>query len=534
MPMLRSRLSTLFGATAVPLAAYAVCTCGFGDGMFTLTTIGVDGDMSDWDPVFADVDNSVCDGPSGGAADRDAPIQSTGRDLTHFAFTWDDDNIYLFTERVGSSSNVQSFAYYADTDNDALMETGEPVIGVSWRGSNRNVDVFVFSYVASAPGGDPMVDAGGFGDGYTLPGSFAGVPAGGNPNRSGAWGSADGRQMEFPVTWSELGVAAGSPFTFHVSSSNASLGSSSFTAQIDDNLSGCGGGLGSTAARGVTLTPDQSLASLAGQTAVAVHTLTNLSNATDYFDFAVTPSGDFTPTVSFYEDTDGSGTLTAADTLLTDTDGDGYPNTGVIAPGTAVTILAAFAVPATAAVGESAAIAITAASDYQPLATATATDTITVTPAPSLLVTKEFATISDPVNLGSGPKPIPGSTIEYTITVTNQGPGTVDMDTFELTDAIPGDSCLLVTDIAGAGPVRFDDGSPGSGLSYTFTSLGSTTDDLEFSADGGANYGYTPVANASGCDPAVTHLRIAPGGPFAADTGGGSPAATFAFRVLID
>ena len=108
------------------------------------------------------------------------------------------------------------------------------------------------------------------------------------------------------------------------------------------------------------------------------------------------------------------------------------------------------------------------------------------------------------------------------------------MDTFELTDAIPNDSCLLVADIAGNGPVRFDDGSPGSGLSYSFQSLGSATDDLEFSADGGSSYGYTPIPDASGCDPAVTHLRIMPKGPFAADAGTGSPQATFAFRIRID
>lgn len=73
----------------------------------------------------------MCDGPAGGLIDRDAPVQSTGRDITHFAYTWDATNIYLFTERVGSSNNTQSFVYYADIDNDGLMETGEPVIGVT-------------------------------------------------------------------------------------------------------------------------------------------------------------------------------------------------------------------------------------------------------------------------------------------------------------------------------------------------------------------------------------------------------------------
>jgi hypothetical protein len=119
-----ARLATTFLASLAPIGAWAVCTCGFGDGLFTQTTITLDGNMGDWAVVHADTDNNVCDGPANGLVDRDAPVQSTGRDLTHFAFTWDQNNIYLFTERFGSASNTQSFVYYADIDNDGLMETG--------------------------------------------------------------------------------------------------------------------------------------------------------------------------------------------------------------------------------------------------------------------------------------------------------------------------------------------------------------------------------------------------------------------------
>jgi hypothetical protein len=95
---------------------------------------------------------------------------------------------------------------------------------------------------------------------------------------------------------------------------------------------------------------------------------------------------------------------------------------------------------------------------------------------------------------------------------------------------------MIVQDIggAGSGPVDFQDGSPSSGLSYSFISLGSTTDDLEFSSDGGLTYNYTPTADASGCDPLVTHVRVSPTGTFAADTGSGSPEAVFSFHVLVD
>ena len=343
----RSRIAAALLVMAAPAAVWAVCSCGFGDGRFTLVSINVNGNMNDWVPVHADLDNNVCDGPANGSADRDAPVQSTGRDLTHFAFTWDANNIYLFTERSGSVSNTQSFVYYADIDNDALMETGEPVIGVTWQGSNRNVNVYTFTYVAQAPGGDPMVDGGGYGDGYTLPGSFAGVPSSGNPNRSGNWGSSSGLQMEFRVTWSELGVAPGSPFTFHVASSNASLGSSSFAAQIDDNLSGCGGGLGSTAFAGVRFVPDRALVAFPEQTAIGSHTLTNDGNAPDSLELSSVSGGTFAPSsIRYYLDVDADGALSAPDVLLTDTDGDGSPDTGVIAAGASIEVLVAYDVPA--------------------------------------------------------------------------------------------------------------------------------------------------------------------------------------------
>ncbi len=533
---LASRLGVLVLTAAIPVAAWAACTCGFGDGLFTLTTINVDGDISDWAAVHADLDNNVCDGPSGGIPDLDAPVQSTGRDLTHFAFTWDSTNVYLFTERFGSSNNNQSFVYYADTDNDGLMETGEPVIGVSWKGNNRQVSVYIFTYVADAPGGDPMLDGGGKGDGYVLPGSFAGVPPGGNPNRSGTWGSADGTQMEFYITWAELGLMPGDAFSFHVASSNASLNANNFAANIDDNLSGCGGGLGSTSFGGVTFTPDRALIGFATQTVVGVHILTNTGNVLDFYEFTSIVSGDFTPTISYYEDVDGSGTITAGDVLLTDTDGDSDPNTRILALSESISILIAYDVPAGVGLADTATVTTTAASDFQPLVTAFVIDTIDILLPPELLVTKVVSTAEDPINMTSNPKAIPGSEVLYTLTVSNQGAGAVDNDAVVITDAIPANSCMRVTDLGGggSGPVLFQDGSPSSTLTYSFVSLGSATDDLEFSSDGGAMYTYTPTPDGLGCDIAVTHIRVNPKGTFAADTGSGAPEFELTFRVLVN
>jgi len=68
---------------------------------------------------------------------------------------------------------------------------------------------------------------------------------------------------------------------------------------------------------------------------------------------------------------------------------------------------------------------------------------------------------------------------------------------------------LFVQDVGGAGsvPVAFTNGTPTSALTYTFCGLGNGADDVEFSNNGGTTWTHTPVANASGCDPAVTHIH---------------------------
>ncbi|MHC4428798.1 MAG: hypothetical protein ACYS0D_09410, partial [Planctomycetota bacterium] len=505
----------------------------------THSGIAVDGNLADWAPVQGDPDNNICDGPSGGIPDRDSPVQSTGRDITHFAFTWDDNNVYLFTERVGSASNIQRFVYYADTDNDGLMETGEPVIGANWQGSNRLVEVYLFQYVSAAAGGDPMADGMGFADGYTLPGSFQNVPAQNSPVRSGTWGSTDGRQMEFYVTWAELGLAAGSAFSFHVSSSNSWFGAAQYPSKIDDNLGGCGGGPGSTQFAAVSFVPDVNLSGRRGQVVVAAHAVTNLGNSVDTFDLSSVISGDHTPTVTYWADNDSSGTLTAGDTVLLDTDADSVPDTGSLAATTVFDLLIAYQIGSVSPSDPNgvATIVTTATSSFNLLVSDSVTDTVTVIVSPELVVLKSVATLSDPVNGPVDPKAIPGSTVVYTILVTNQGGGApVDTDTVVIIDPVPADTDLFVGDVGspGSGPVAFVDGVPTSNLTYTFTSLGSATDDVDFSNDGGATFTYTPVPDADGFDPAVTHMRINPKGQLPPATLAGSPSFSVSFRVRVD
>jgi uncharacterized repeat protein (TIGR01451 family) len=151
----------------------------------------------------------------------------------------------------------------------------------------------------------------------------------------------------------------------------------------------------------------------------------------------------------------------------------------------------------------------------------------------NLVIVKSASTLSDPINGGTNPKSIPGSFKLYTVTVTNQGLGASDNNTVRLSDPIPAQTELVVTNWSGSGPVLFTQGVPTSGLTYTFTSLGSGADSLEFSNDGGTTWTYTPTANGNGTDPAVTNVRLSPTGAFAAKSGPTAPSFTIQFRVRV-
>jgi uncharacterized repeat protein (TIGR01451 family) len=157
---------------------------------------------------------------------------------------------------------------------------------------------------------------------------------------------------------------------------------------------------------------------------------------------------------------------------------------------------------------------------------------------PSLLVLKSAQAFSDPINGTSSPSAIPGSFVTYTIMVTNTGAGAVDTGTTVITDPIPANTELFVGDIDGAGPasgpVLFTNGTTASGLSYAFTSLASTTDNLAFSGNNGADYNKNNTApDSNECDPTVTNLKIPLSGIFNGSDGTNHPTFNIKFRVRI-
>lgn len=271
---------------------------------------------------------------------------------------------------------------------------------------------------------------------------------------------------------------------------------------------------------------------------VGAHTVTNDGNSDDIFDLASVISGDHTPAVSYYRDADASGDLSAGDFLLSDTDADLFPDTGLVAVGQTVEILVIYQIGFVSGFDPMgiATIVTTATSSVDTLVSQAVTDTVEVILAADLILVKNAAILTDPVNGASNPKAIPGAVASYTITVNNQGGRPADLDSTVISDTIPSDSSLMVSDIggAGSGPLIFSDGSPTSGLSYTFGSLASTTDDLEFSSDGGATFVYTPTPDGNGVDASVTDIRINPKGVFLPSSGAGNPGFNIVFRVRVD
>jgi uncharacterized repeat protein (TIGR01451 family) len=132
-----------------------------------------------------------------------------------------------------------------------------------------------------------------------------------------------------------------------------------------------------------------------------------------------------------------------------------------------------------------------------------------------LKIAKSSVAYSDPLNNGTNPKLIPGGYVYYTVTVENPGGVAVTGGSIVITDPTPASLSLFVGDLPGTtGPLLFSAGS--SGTTYSFAGLASTTDDVEFSNNGGTTWTYVPTPNAAGVDPAVTHIRIRPKGTMAA------------------
>lgn len=526
----RGAFLSLFAGTCIllvlPSVSSAACVCGGGDGIPLVFSpgapISIDGDVADWGTtsqagtVLNDEDNNVCDGPSGGLTDRDSP--GAGRDIVQFSFTYDDTWLYFYTERTGSSSNTQTFLYYADVDLDGFQEDGEPVIVAEWKGNTRQVLVYIAGYdPVDAVNGDATTDSSGYGDGYSLPGSIKNISSA-IGSYSGTFGAADGLKMEFGIQWTDLGFTGPTGHTIHVASTNANKNASSLGSQIDDNLGGCGGGAGTVQFADLSFSGAYSLQGAPAGTVYGVHRLVNLGNAYDSFAFATTVSGSHTPSVALYTD-DGDAVFDTGDAPIAGTVG--------LASGASVDVIIVYGI-SPVALG-TAAVTTTAISLFSLTQAFTISDPVTDTvevAAPDLLIIKSVTGVADTRAFNSAnPKAIPGASVTYAIQVTNVGNGATGTDSVVVTDAVPPGGEMYVGD-GSSSPVTWS--GAGSGLSYSFAGLGDAADDIAFTSESGPSpaFTYTPAGDADGFDGAVTGFRISPAGAL-------DPSASFTLNLRV-
>lgn len=322
----------------------------------TLTTISVDGQFADWQRVMANHAQVTWDGDGSsfgrtcvGAVDRDCAIGSTGRDIYRFAWTYDDDALYLFTERVDEGNNAhQYFYFFMDLDADAIMGPADKVLRASWS-PNNPVETVLFEYVPADPAGDPMVSAAGWADGYAMPGALSDAVS---------WTASQpgqgGLSFEIGVPWTALGVPARTPIKFHVAAANSATGFS----DAEDNCGGPDGRLGTFGFFGVEVRPDHVGGSLSpGETRYA-HEVVNTGNDEDTFRLwtdssralrtalYADPDGDGVGDVLLAVDADGDGRYDGpGDSVSSDSDGDGWPDTGALAGGAVFPVVVHLTVP---------------------------------------------------------------------------------------------------------------------------------------------------------------------------------------------
>ncbi len=107
----------------------------------------------------------------------------------------------------------------------------------------------------------------------------------------------------------------------------------------------------------------------------------------------------------------------------------------------------------------------------------------------SLEVSKTSAVISDPVNGAVNPKAIPGATVRYTITVTNNGGD--DADNVEMVDDIPANTTFVAGTLY-LGAVQLTDGTAGDDEGdYNLTNVGAVTVAVVTVAQGGGSITVT-------------------------------------------
>ncbi len=286
---------------------------GEGSSKIVLRDITIDGNMSDWDAVLSSANNVIADGISGST---DLDVQQVGnsaRDLTKFAYTWNETYFFTYFRRISGPPSTPALLVYFDLNDDGYLNSTDKLARITWNGNSQQYDLFISRYV---PVGSADIITG---DGVDEPGTFTDEQTieqhiqGGNPDRI---------DVEVRIPWQKLNVTPGSPIKLHISSAEGS--GINLPSQIEDNM-----GNFSTRISDIDIVPDNSGQAKAFSTKTYSHTITNFGNSNELIDLNFSSTLGFNVTFSF-----------ANGTLLTDTNGNGKVDIGLVAPDQMVTIRA--------------------------------------------------------------------------------------------------------------------------------------------------------------------------------------------------
>jgi len=326
------------------LLALMAATCFAGQP--TRTSIILDGTFDDWQTVFANPENLVTDGdgssvPCAESLDRDCIVQTDGADIRRMAVTWDDQNLYLYVERMATANN-KVFLLYVDTGHDGLFGAGDLVLEHGFRASQNRIDPAKYRYIPLNPAGDPTEDALGYGDGYTPPGGVSGaLNEPGDPGSCTLCTDGNGLAFEFAWPWTSLGITPRAAIIYHLSSGGSAAGTK------EDNAGGPGDRRGSTGFVFPVLSSPLVLAGGPGSPVLMSHRVGNGGNVPDLIN--LTASSSLGMQVCLYDDPEWDGVpnmLMACDRQGNeswedngdfvdpsfDEDGDTRPDTGTLPP----------------------------------------------------------------------------------------------------------------------------------------------------------------------------------------------------------
>jgi len=310
----------------------------------TLLSITPDGQFEDWASARANVLNVTQDGdgatvPCPETSDRDCVVASNSGDLDYLVWTYDPTSLYLLVKRFASANGSDSFFLHVDRDRDGRVQTDEPIVRFRYTGNNGTVSLTVYDYVAALPGGDPIVDALGYADGYVMPGTL-GISTWAEPDE--ATGGPNGEMFEGEIPWASLGLAGPEPVLFHLGVDNAG----SAPDATEDNLGGPDRGAGDLGFLLHAVGPPRTGSYPPDEIIEHAHTITNDGSLPDAYALRAFSSEGYH--IEILEDVDGDtfgdillavdkrgdgDFLGSQDELYRDDDGDTYPETGTLLPG---------------------------------------------------------------------------------------------------------------------------------------------------------------------------------------------------------